>query len=79
MEGYVGPTFFDLTAADKLKIMSLAGIIIAIVFFIIKGIIKTIRKDDDFIPKKPTEKKVKKIVKKVVKRVAKKKVKKDTK
>ncbi len=77
VEGYKGPTFFDLTIADKLKLTGLAVIILAIVFFICFGIFKAIRKDKDFIPRKPVEKKVKKVIKRVVRKVVRKKVKKE--
>jgi hypothetical protein len=77
VEGYKGATFFDLTIADKLKLISLATIILAIVFFIGFGIYKAVtsRKGERKVrePKVKVTKKVKKIVRRVVKKKSKKK------
>ncbi len=76
VEGYKGATFFDLTIGDKLKLIALASIILAIVFFIGFGIYKAIKGSDrEKRIREPREKATKR-VKKVVRRVVRKKVKK---
>ncbi len=90
VDGYVGPTFFELSLQDQLKLGGVAVIISAIVFFLIFGVVKYVKGNQDDAPRKVkkirkireiTEKKEKpkKVVKRIVKKVVKKKVKKDTK
>ena len=70
---YEDPTFFDLSAADKIKVVAVVIILCAMVFFIVFGIVKAVKgkqATEEVKEKKPVIRKTTK--KRVVKRKTKK-------